>query len=227
MKKKLIKFAFLPILIINKILFCFFKLFPYKIRRAFIQDEETYKAELLKRTAKKYGYKTFVETGTYLGSTSKYLSNTFNKILTVELDKNLYLKSKKNLKNFNNVLCHNDDSKSFLEKIIPKIEEKTIFFLDAHYSGPGTSDLKGITPCVNELIEISKSKIKNHVIIIDDISDFSMSENKQKLSEIISIIESISSDYKFYFDYDMMFALPNEKIHREFFKEIIPHFVIR
>ena len=227
MKKKLIKFAFLPIFIINKMLFYFFKLFPYKIRRAFIHDEETYKAELLMRTAKKYGYKTFVETGTYLGSTSKYLSNTFNKILTVELDKNLYLKSKKNLKNFNNIFCHNDDSKSFLEKIIPKIEEKTIFFLDAHYSGPGTSDLKGITPCINELIEISKSKIKNHVIIIDDISDFSMSENKQKLSEIISIIENISSDYKFYFDYDMMFALPNEKIHREFFKEIIPHFVIR
>ena len=96
MKKKLIKFAFLPIFIINKMLFYFFKLFPYKIRRAFIHDEETYKAELLMRTAKKYGYKTFVETGTYLGSTSKYLSNTFNKILTVELDKNLYLKSKKN-----------------------------------------------------------------------------------------------------------------------------------
>ena len=43
----------------------------------------------------------------------------------------------------------------------------------------------------------------------------------------ISLIENISSNYKFYCDYDMLFALPNENIHREFFKEIIPNFVIR
>ena len=47
-----------------------------------------------------------------------------------------------------------------------------------------------------------------------------------KLSEIISLIENISTNYKFYCDYDMLFALPNE-IYREFFKDIIPNFVIR
>ena len=227
MKTKIIKILFLPILVIKSALYYFFKIFPYSVRRTFIQNEEVVKADLIRRIVKKYDYKILIETGTYLGSTTIFLSNFFTKILTVELDKDLFLKTKKKLEKLNNVEFFNDDSESFLKKIIPTIKEKSIFFLDAHYSGPGTSNLKGETPCIKELKEISKSDIKDHIIIIDDISDFSISANKQKLSEIIDIIEKISANYKFYFEYDMMFALPNEKIHREFFKEIISHFIIR
>ena len=227
MKKKFINIVFYPLVFFRIILFYFFKLFPYKIRRLFIQNEENFKAEIIRRVAINYNYRIFIETGTYLGNTSKYLANYFKKILTVELDKDLFLKSQDNLKKYTNIECYNNDSENFLKEIILNINEEAIFFLDAHYSGPGTSNLKGITPCVNELKEISKGSIKSHVIIIDDISDFSVSDNKQRLSEIISLIENISPNYKFYFDYDMMFALPNEKNHREFFKEIIPHFVIR
>jgi hypothetical protein len=227
MKTKIIKILFLPILVIKSALYYFFKIFPYSVRRTFVQNEEIVKADLIRRVVKKYDYKILIETGTYLGSTTIFLSNFFSKILTVELDKDLFLKTKKKLERLNNVEFFNDDSESFLKKIIPTIKEKSIFFLDAHYSGPGTSNLKGETPCIKELKEISKSDIKDHIIIIDDISDFSISANKQKLSEIIDIIEKISVNYKFYFEYDMMFALPNEKLHREFFKEIISHFIIR
>ncbi len=227
MKKTLLAILLSPIICFKYLVKIIFNFFPYSIRRSVIQNEEKFKVELIQCVAKKYKYKYFVETGTYLGKTSAALSKNFEKIYTVELDKNLYLKSQQKLKKLSNVNCFNDDSENFLKTNINQFDKKTIFFLDAHYSGPGTSNQKGETPCVKELSEISKSFIKDHIIIIDDISDFSQSGNGQKLSEIISLIENISSNYKFYCDYDMLFALPNEKTHREFFKEIIPNFVIR
>lgn len=227
MKNNLLKILLSPILLFKNLSKFLFNLFTYKIRRSIIQNEEEFKVNLIRGVVKKYNYKFFVETGTYLGNTSAALSAVFDEIFTVELDYNLYLQSKKKLEKYKNIKCFNDDSENFLKKNVHSFNQKTIFFLDAHYSGPGTSNLKGETPCIKELQEISKSPIKDHIIIIDDISDFSVSANGQKLSEIISLIENISTNYKFYCDYDMLFALPNERIHREFFKDIIPNFVIR
>ena len=70
MKTKIIKILFLPILVIKSALYYFFKIFPYSVRRTFIQNEEVVKADLIRRIVKKYDYKILIETGTYLGSTT-------------------------------------------------------------------------------------------------------------------------------------------------------------
>jgi hypothetical protein len=65
------------------------------------------------------------------------------------------------------------------------------------------------------------------VIVIDDSSDFCLKEGNEQLSGIIAILEGINRDYKFYSDYDMLFALPMESVHREFWRRIVYPFAIR
>lgn len=223
---KLVLIFFLPFIVLFWFNYFFFKIFPYFVRRKFIWNENNYKSSLIKKIGTYYKINQLIETGTYLGDTSAALSSSFKKIYTVELNRELFKKTTKRLSKFKNVFCYNLSSDIFLKNIISKIKVKSIFFLDAHYSGPGTSKDNNFS-CLKELYEIKKSKIKNHIIIIDDISDFSTFEENKNLSNIISAIEKISCKYKFYFDYDMLFAIPNEKIHREFYKKIIPHFIIR
>ena len=177
MIKKIFKVAsyiiFFPIKALFWGNFYFFRMFPYYIRRTFIWNETNYKYGLINNIRKHYNIKYFIETGTYLGDTSLALANKFEKIFTVELNKKLFISSSQRLKKFKNVNCFNSSSELFLKKIISKIIKQSIFFLDAHYSGPGTSKSKNNFSCLKELEIIKKSKIKNHIIIIDDISDFS------------------------------------------------------
>lgn len=95
MKNNLLKILLSPILLFKNLSKFLFNLFSYKIRRSIIQNEEEFKVNLIRGVVKKYNYKFFVETGTYLGKTSAVLSEVFDEIFTVELDYNLYLQSKK------------------------------------------------------------------------------------------------------------------------------------
>lgn len=87
-------------------------------------------------------YTTAVETGTYLGDTTKYLARHFNKVHTIELDEGLYnVVSNEVFNNNDNVICHLGDSASILKNSLidelnnSKSDKKVFFFLDAHWSG--------------------------------------------------------------------------------------------
>ena len=91
-------------------------------------------------------YTTAVETGTYLGATTKYLATQFNKVHTIELDEGLFNEVEKSFKNNKNIKCHLGDSSTILrEKIIDELnnseyDKKVFFFLDAHWSGDDNVD---------------------------------------------------------------------------------------
>ena len=91
-------------------------------------------------------YTTAVETGTYLGATTKYLITQFNKVHTIELDEGLYNVVSKSFKNNPNIECYLGDSANVLKNhLINKLntsteDKKVFFFLDAHWSGDDNVD---------------------------------------------------------------------------------------
>lgn len=182
---------------------------------------------MIARVQNLYKYKYFVETGTYLGETPLKLSSLFGNLFTIELDKTLFEKAKSRLKFHQNIECLFGDSKDVLPIIIQKLEAPAIFWLDGHYSGGNTASGEFKSPLLLEINAIGNSKINYHIIIIDDISDFSITEGNAPLSDVLSTIEKINPGYKFYFDYDMLFALPFERNHRVFWKKIAYPLVIR
>ena len=196
----------------------------YSLRRGVIWPEEEYKRGMLKRIQKIFQYDYFVETGTYYGGTPEKLRSYFKHIWTIELDDKLFTEAQQRLCQYNNIECIHGDSGVVLRSLIKKIDKPAIFFLDGHYSGSGTGQSEN--PIVKELEAIGRSPVKTHVIVIDDASSFNIKESGIALSEVIRRIEEINRDYKIYFDYDMLFAIPSDE-DRFFWRKIVYPVVIR
>jgi hypothetical protein len=108
-----------------------------------------------------------IETGTYLGDTVWYHLNNFDEIYSIELSGELWKRATKQFKNSPHVKLLKEDNGIVLASIIPKIKEKSLFWLDGHYSEGITAKGDKETPIMNELNIIFESDIK-HVILIDD-----------------------------------------------------------
>lgn len=109
----------------------------------------------------KYQIDVAVETGTHKAATTLFLSTYFKEVHSVELSQEFYNESKHKLRNVNNATLYLDSSQNVLEKILPNLKDKKIFFyLDAH----GHS----YWPLLDELSIISKTHKDNCVIVIDD-----------------------------------------------------------
>jgi|JI10StandDraft_1071094.scaffolds.fasta_scaffold00236_22 predicted O-methyltransferase YrrM len=110
---------------------------------------------------KEYNIHTAVETGTFIGNTTVFLSLLFDDVYTIEIVEKTYQKTAKKLKAYPNVKCFLGSSEVILTKILPNIKGKrTLFYLDAHWDDHW--------PLREELLEISKTHHNNCVIVIDD-----------------------------------------------------------
>jgi len=149
---------------------------------------EILKASLKDENLENYPY--FVETGTHVGDTIFYLERWFKHLHTIELKEELYNLTYKfyNDREFaigkgwernHDLLEHNKidfylgDSAKRIKDVIKKLDDNTIFFLDAHRSGgeglTETTYVKGKETPLKEEMECIKNKfLHKAIIIIDD-----------------------------------------------------------
>ena len=126
-------------------------------------------------------YEVFIETGLYMGETLSdlYLNGyfkDFSKIYSIEIEKKFIENCFNQFPFLNEEKFEivNGDSSIELENVIQKnLNKKIVFWLDGHYSGPGTgkSENYGECPLIQEIKMISKLSVKP-LIIIDDIALF-------------------------------------------------------
>ena len=106
---------------------------------------ETYKPEVI------------LETGTFLGSTTEYLSGYAKKVVTIERSELYYLVAAARLQKFSNVKLLKENSSLFIQN--QKFgDELHFFYLDAHWGD--------YLPLQDELEQIFK--MRNFIICIDD-----------------------------------------------------------
>jgi hypothetical protein len=113
----------------------------------------------------------YVETGTYKGKNLEQVVSVgeFKEIHSIELSEQWHKFNQMKFADNPIVHLHNGDSAQVLQTIITKIELPVQFFLDAHYSGPGTALGKLETPLLEELKSIASANLPgNNVIVIDD-----------------------------------------------------------
>jgi hypothetical protein len=130
------------------------------------------KREEIKKWQAITGYRFFVETGTFLGRTTIAMSPIFERCWTVEIDKTLYEQALVRFTGYHNITALYGDSEALIGPILREIDAPAIFWLDGHYSRGRTGLGKSYTPIVNELTEIFKHPIQEHIILIDDARDF-------------------------------------------------------
>lgn len=110
----------------------------------------------------------FVETGTALGVTTKFMSDHFDMVYSVEFNDDLYWSAFQQLHEVPNVRLIRGDSAEYLHKIDYLIPIRSTFFLDAHSVDDPDVALagSGYTPIHQELEAVLN--IKQHVVLVDD-----------------------------------------------------------
>jgi hypothetical protein len=115
---------------------------------------------------KKISIENLVETGTYKGETAFWAAKYFKNVHTIEIHEGLYHAVIHNPEKPANVTVYKGSSIDVLNVILSKLKGQTMFWLDAHYSGPHTGGKENECPIIDELKIISS--FTNPVIFIDD-----------------------------------------------------------
>lgn len=149
-----------------------------------------------------------VETGTYQGEGVKTaLDIGFKKVISIELLDDFFNYCKNQFAGDNRVTILQGDSALMLWDAIKDVNEKMTFWLDGHSFPEREHDQSGIKTCplIEELEQISRHSIKNHVIMIDDMSSlpkgglYKSTDFDRK--DIENAVMKINANYKIsYFD---------------------------
>lgn len=155
------------------------------------------KQKIVKAYAREFSIDILVETGTFYGDMVFSTRKTFKKIYSIELDKALYKRAKSLFSKYTNISLYHGDSIDILPKILLKINQPCLFWLDAHYSGEGTARGNVDTPIMHELRYRLNKLNYNHVILIDDAEDFVGKNDYPTLEEVKEFVLSSCPDWTF------------------------------
>lgn len=121
----------------------------YKEQNAKGFEGDHFIGEKVKELTQAYKSSLIIETGSYMGNTTKKFSEILP-TMSCEISQQYYQIALKNCNGLN-VSIYNNNSPKFLHEIMPSICDKSVFFwLDAHWNG---------TPLIEELKELSAMKV--------------------------------------------------------------------
>lgn len=145
---------------------------------------------------------TAVETGSCLYSTTKWLGENFETVYTIELNPDFAKYGIHKVQSMQNVKPYLGDSVDILNVLIPKLKERCIFFLDAHWND--------FCPLLEELVSISNIEVAPVIAIHDFYTgnpEFGYDEYKGNrfdwdfIAQHIALIEGkLSCEYTSYYN---------------------------
>jgi len=146
-----------------------------------------------KKILRKFGHTgaDWIETGTYLGQTTKFLSKYYPNVVSIEPVLDFYQFTRDRFANRKNVKIVNGYSEDVLKSILDDQHGQLNIFLDGHYSGGLTALNNGGCPLIKELRIVHQwlqaSSENDPVIFIDDwrlISKFSVKDKNVEYPDI-------------------------------------------
>jgi hypothetical protein len=158
---------------------------------------QTVKHRAILEYQERFGLTRFIETGTLHGDTTKAVEHAFEQVDTIELGEELAANAKKRFVRKPKITVHQGDSGVEIKKVLDRLDQPALFFLDAHYSKGETARGEKDTPITNELQSILNHSIKEHVILIDDARDFSGENDYPTIPELERSIKERDPNYEF------------------------------
>jgi hypothetical protein len=161
---------------------------------------ERMKRLTLRHCARRYGLRTFVETGTFRGETIEFLLPEMEQIHSVELSDQLHAAAVEKFKDRPQVHLYKGDSATVLPQIVDGLTTPALIWLDAHYSAKVTAHGPEETPILAELRAVFGRSKAPHVILIDDAREFEDKETYPALQEVERIALENGCEYECRFD---------------------------
>jgi len=163
-------------------------------------EGDYYIEEEIKKLVHKFEINTIIETGTFLGGTTKKLAQLANQVYTIEVDSENIPEATEYLKDSTNVTVMEGCSPELLRNLLKRDRGNTLFYLDAH------SHID--TPLLDELKAIAEAEIKPVIVIHDwkipdrpDLGYDSYNGQDYTFEWIKPSIEAIyGNDYAYYYN---------------------------
>lgn len=168
----------------------------------------------LRHLARRYRCRTLIETGTYRGDMVAAMVPDFDRLLTVELDPGMAAAASERFHDLQQVRVVAGDSGEVLRDLLPSINERCAFWLDGHYSGPGTAFGSRPTPILSEIETIARHHRGDHLILIDDARCFGSEAGYPDLPTVTAALRAIAPGYEISIRDDMIRALPGSAERR-------------
>lgn len=165
------------------------------------------KRRILVNYAEAHHLRTLVETGTYKADTVRALRRSFDRLYSVEIDAKLFRDAQARTKGQQNADVRHGDSALVLPGILAEIAEPALFWLDAHYSGEGTGTAALETPIGAELNLIMGHSVRGHVVLIDDLREFTGGGTDYPALRVIKNLAEVHG-YQFTTDADVIRLVP-------------------
>src|SRR4029450_3792873 len=123
--------------------------------------------EITLELARINGSHVFVETGTYQGETTKWASQHFKDVYTIERAEALFREFGAPLSQLKGVRTSLGDSRHVLPLVLEEVGQNScVVWLDGHWSGGHTAGSGDECPLLDELSALAKRK--SDIILIDD-----------------------------------------------------------
>ncbi|MEG3896269.1 MULTISPECIES: FkbM family methyltransferase [unclassified Microcoleus] len=123
--------------------------------------------EIISQLKAAYGINNFIETGTYQGHTAYWASQVFEQVFTIEYSQDLYQKVTEKYGHIKNIDFLYGDTRKLLYRTVSQLQNPSLFWLDAHWSGGPTYGEIDECPLLAEIEIINRSDCE-HFIFIDD-----------------------------------------------------------
>src|SRR5688572_5534864 len=153
------------------------------------------KVAAIRAMARAHGARVFMETGTYKGQTLAAVRDLFDRVISIELDPEIHHAADQRFAGDSGVRCIQGDSGVELARVLERIDVPALFWLDAHYSGPGTARSDRDTPIVDELHAILRHPVNGHVVLIDDARLFGINPAYPTLRSVMDMVDAARRDY--------------------------------
>ncbi|MEQ9454307.1 MAG: hypothetical protein RLN76_06915 [Phycisphaeraceae bacterium] len=163
-----------------------------------------------------FGYRSFIETGTFQGDTALWAGQRFDNVWTIEAQEAIYQAARKRWPD-GNIHWTLGDTRSALPKVLDQLDSDAIFWLDAHWSGGDTfgEAAQDECPLLDELAMI-RSDARDHVILIEGARLFLSPPQRPHriaswptITQVIDALRTASNPYIVVHD-DVIIAVPQK-----------------
>ena len=137
-----------------------------------------------------YNLQLIIETGTFLGDMAAFLSRRGYAVITIEIDAKLAAFARARFDGNKKIRLIEGDSGALLPALVSDIDRPALFYLDAHYSGPGTGKGSSDTPISKETDTILAHAPRGSVVVIDDARCFGTLPDYPPLEEFIDALRA-------------------------------------
>jgi len=168
------------------------------------------KRRIIDHYRRRHGISVLIETGTYFGGTVEYCRRRFHRIYSIELDDALAMAARARFRRWRHISIVHGDSGVVLPRILSELTEAALFWLDGHYSGPGTAI--GEPPILLEVEAVLNHALAGHVVLIDDARCFTGEDGYPTIDHVERLLQRRGNEYTTEIACDIIRSAPSQGV---------------